>query len=105
MEADYMTIKKTSWIIRCAYLFEDKLPKRTNVCTIIGRLLVLPILCVLAGILIIPLVLFAFPIIWLEEEFPKTQISKRLDKWWKNNFVYVAISDWKNKTCTIVEIE
>ena len=106
-----MKLAASNWIIKAAYLPETlfrehwRIPDRTNVCTLVSRIIfMLPafaFFCCLIG----PLMGF----IWLCGKLSETRLwAKMSAPIPKPAIVELAgrrVSDWKEGVCTIVEIE
>jgi len=94
-----MRISKESWIIKWAWLLEpEKIPAKTNICELFKKaFLVMPMFCVLC-VIFSPLLLT----VWLGEEWEKRHPKKHKIK--RPNIIKQRFKDWKDKTCSIVEI-
>jgi cytochrome b subunit of formate dehydrogenase len=101
-----MKLSKKSLLVRWAYLFDEQKPERTTVCTLFWRAFVaVPLFLPFAALVLMALAPVGL-IVWLSEEFwPKTRAAKRIEQGWRQNIVRQRIADWKNKTCTLVELE
>lgn len=82
------------------------IPANTDLCDVIGRclfgtpafvLLFIPFFAVVMTLL--------FPVGWIMEEFPETRFVKAIGAKWDVSVIRRAVKDWKEKTCTRVEIE
>lgn len=110
-----MKIAKKSLLIRWAYLPEillaesgkvPKIPESTTLCEVLSRSLFgIPFFV----LFFIPLGAITFcllyPMVWLEECLPKTKAAVRIKLWWRGSVIRRAICDFKEKTCTRIEIK
>ena len=94
-----MKISRESWIIKWAWFAEpEKIPDKTDICELFQRaFFVMPMFYVIC-VVFSPLFLF----IWLGEEWEKCHPKKPKIK--RPNIIKQRFKDWKDKTCTIVEI-
>lgn len=111
-----MKLSSQNWLIRYAYspdwFLHDKdrgpyePPVRTNLCRLFWRTLFIPpifwLIFIPACIIMSPCFLLAYLV---EVKLPKTKIRNKIKSLATESLVATAIRDFKNKTCTIIEIE
>jgi len=93
------TLKRSSRLFKWAYLpdTEEDIPLKTTLCALIARSLVAtPLFCLFLFLVSI----FAVPILLLMLLWTKTG-----GRWWKDSLLRAAVLDFKNRTCTVIEIE
>ena len=106
-----MKIAKSSWIIKAAYFPETvfredwKIPDRTNVCSLVSRIVFLPPVFACFCCIVGPI----FGAIWVCSKVSETRLWSKLNapipKSALVELVGRRVSDWKEGVCTIVEIE
>lgn len=112
-----MKIKQDSFIVWFAYLM-DRItaterkpfiqPTNTTLCDLLCRCVITPFGLVMFGTIFLifgALFVVCWPFIWLSDDLPRTKPAKKLAQRWENSVIRNAILDFKNKTCTRVEIE
>lgn len=109
-----MKVSKRNWLVRWAFLGErlggDSPPDRTNICELFVRIIYLaPVMCfmwLIVGIIVGPFFLLG----WIFSSQRRwVRGSKSLDQLvsekWKSSLIYQRIVDFKNRTCTVVDLE
>lgn len=104
-----MKLLRTSMVVRWAYLLDpEKIPAATNVCDLFWRSIMMIPFSIISLCIILAFGPFFF-VLWLMEEWigPAMDASDTIQTF-KNSFRAVIIQrfkDWKNRRCTMIEIE